>query len=104
MLRFLFEDDLPMDDKARKFVGEDRAEYLAEIAARLEAVEDWNHGTIREAIDGIKSERELSSNQAYQPVRAAVTFSTVSPPLFESLELLGKERSLARIRRFAAAR
>ncbi len=40
----------------------------------------------------------LKPRQAFQPVRVAVTGSTVSPGLFESLELLGKERSLARIR------
>ncbi len=40
----------------------------------------------------------LKPREAFQPVRVAATGSTVSPGLFESLELLGKERSLARIR------
>jgi glutamyl-tRNA synthetase len=41
---------------------------------------------------------ELKPRVAYGPVRVAVTGSTVSPPLFESLELLGKERTLGRLR------
>ena len=45
----------------------------------------------------------LSKTKAFQPIRAAVTRSTVSPPLFESLEVLGRERSLARLRAAAEA-
>jgi glutamyl-tRNA synthetase len=46
---------------------------------------------------------ELSPRKAFQPIRVAVTGSTVSPGLFESLELLGKETSLARISSAAEA-
>ena len=45
-------------------------------------------------LDGL----ELKPRKAFGPIRVAVTGSTVSPPLFESLELLGRERSLARLR------
>jgi len=41
---------------------------------------------------------ELKPRQAFQPIRLALTGSTISPGLFESLELLGKEESIARIR------
>jgi glutamyl-tRNA synthetase len=101
-LRFLFVDEVEPDEKARKLLGPERAEYLREAAARLEAVEDWKADEIRAVLESLKNERELSNNQAFQPIRAAVTGTTVSPPLFESMELLGPARTLARLRAAAA--
>jgi glutamyl-tRNA synthetase len=48
----------------------------------------------------LAEERELKPKQAFQPLRAAVTGTLVSPPLFESLEILGKEETLARLSPF----
>jgi glutamyl-tRNA synthetase len=100
MLRFLFE-DLEPNDKARKLVA-GQASYLEAAAERLEALEDWSVEPIHAALEGLAEERELSKTKAFQPIRAAVTFSNVSPPLFESLALLGRDRSLARIRSAAS--
>jgi glutamyl-tRNA synthetase len=96
MLRFLFEDVEP-NEKARKLVT-GQGEYLAAVADRLEALEDWSVEAIHGALESLAEERGLSKTKAFQPIRAAVTFSNVSPPLFESLALLGRERSLERIR------
>jgi glutamyl-tRNA synthetase len=95
LLRFAFDEVEPDDKAARVLDGQEG--YLTEVAARLARVEDWNASAIREALDALKGERGLSSRKAFQPIRAAVTGSTVSPPLFESMELLGKERTLARL-------
>ena len=102
-LRFLFVEEVRPDEKAMKLLGPERAEYLREAAARLDAVEDWKADEIRSVLEALKSERGLSSNQAYQPIRAAVTGTTVSPPLFESMELLGPARTLIRLRAAAEA-
>ena len=96
LLRFLFEDVEP-DEKAAKQI-EGSEDYLREVADRLEALEDWTTPAIEGTLRSLKDERELSSKKAFQPVRAAVTGSLVSPPLFESMELLGRDRTLARIR------
>ena len=96
MLRFLFEDMEP-NAKARKLIS-GQSEYLRSVAERLESLEEWTVESIREALEELAEERGLSKTKAFQPIRAAVTFSNVSPPLFESLALLGKERSLDRIR------
>jgi glutamyl-tRNA synthetase len=64
----------------------------------LEGVEPFTADRIEQALRGLAEELELSPRKAFQPIRVAVTGSKVSPGLFESLELLGKERSLARIR------
>ncbi|MFN2588368.1 MAG: glutamate--tRNA ligase [Actinomycetota bacterium] len=96
MIRFLFEDVAP-EGKALKTV-EDQEEYLAAVAAALEDLDKWTTPAIEEVLRGLAEERGLKPKQAFQPVRAAVTGTLVSPPLFESVELLGRERTLRRLR------
>jgi glutamyl-tRNA synthetase len=98
LLPFLFTDEIVPDEKARRMLGPDRADYLKEVASRLEAIEDWNAKEIDRLLRQLKDELGLSSSQAFQPIRAAVTGRLVSPPLFESLALLGREKTLARVR------
>jgi glutamyl-tRNA synthetase len=73
-------------------------EVLVRAGDVLEPVEPFSADRIEHALRGLAEELELSPRKAFQPIRVAVTGSKVSPGLFESLELLGKERSLARIR------
>jgi glutamyl-tRNA synthetase len=100
MLRFLFEDVAP-DEKARKMLA-GQEEYLVAVAERLERLGEWTAATIEAQLRAIQEERQLGSRKAFQPVRAAVTGTLVSPPLFESVALLGRDRSLARLRAAAA--
>jgi glutamyl-tRNA synthetase len=97
-LRFLFVEEVELDAKAAKLLGPDQAELLREVASRLEAVGDWTTEEIERVLRALQQERELSPRHAFQPVRAAVTGTLVSPPLFESIALLGKDRTLARLR------
>jgi glutamyl-tRNA synthetase len=96
LLRFLFQDVEP-DEKAAK-AQEGQKEYLAAVAERLSGLEEWTVEAIEAALRELQREWELSSKRAFQPVRAAVTGTTVSPPLFESIALLGPEQTLARLR------
>ena len=98
MLRFLFTEDVTLDEKARAAVEKVGPDFLRDAAARLEAVGDWKTPEIGDAMDAAAQEAGLNRTKGWQPIRAAVTRSTVSPPLFESLEILGRERSLARLR------
>lgn len=101
MLRFLLvpETEFSVDEAAAgKQLGESGRPVLAAAIAALEPLADWVAPAIEEAlraalVDGLG----LKPRNAFGPVRVAVTGSTVSPPLFESLELLGRERSLARL-------
>ncbi|MFC5179174.1 glutamate--tRNA ligase [Nocardioides taihuensis] len=72
------------------------------VQASLDALADlhpWSAGAIQEALQGaLVDGLGLKPRHAYGPVRVAVTGSRVSPPLFESLELLGRDRSLGRLR------
>jgi len=70
---------------------------LPAAADALEAVEPFESDRIEAALRELAERLGLKPRDAFQPIRLAVTGSSVSPGLFESLELLGKEESLARI-------
>jgi glutamyl-tRNA synthetase len=62
-------------------------------------VSDWTTANIEEALKAeLIDKLELKPRKAFGPIRVAATGTSISPPLFESLELLGRERSLARLR------
>ncbi|GAB2474986.1 glutamate--tRNA ligase [Jatrophihabitans fulvus] len=102
MLRFLVVDeaDFVVDEaSAAKQLGEKGAPVLAAAVPALEALSDWTTAAIEQALrEALVDGLGLKPRNAFGPVRVAVTGSTVSPPLFESMELLGRERSLARLR------
>jgi glutamyl-tRNA synthetase len=74
---------------------------LGAAAAALEATSLWTAEEIETTLKGLCEELGQKPRQVFQPIRVAVTGSKVSPGLYESLELLGKEEALARIRRAA---
>jgi glutamyl-tRNA synthetase len=90
--RFLFEDVEP--DPA---LLDGSAPILRAAAERLREVEPFAAEPIEQALRELATELDLSPRKAFQPIRVAVTGSTVSPGLFESIELLGRDRTLARL-------
>jgi glutamyl-tRNA synthetase len=78
------------------------AGVLPEAADVLERVNPFTADPIESALRGMAERLGLSPGKAFQPIRVAVTGSRVSPGLFESLEVLGRDVSLARIRAAAA--
>ena len=100
MLRFLFVDDVVFDEESAAKVKEEPAQHvIAQALQALENLVDWKHESIEAALRAILIEKlGLKPRLAFGPVRIAVTGSHISPPLFESMELLGKERSLARLK------
>ena len=79
---------------------------LAAAEDELENLEPYTAETIETGLRGLAERLELKPRAAFEPIRIAVTGSKVSPGLFESLELLGREKSVERIKnaRAAAAR
>jgi len=73
------------------------ADVLRPARDALAELEPWSADTIEETLRGLAESLGLPPRKAFQPIRVAVTGSKVSPGLFESLELLGRERSLARL-------
>ena len=65
---------------------------------RLAAAEPWEASAIEDTLRSLADELGEKPRQAFQPIRLAVTGSKISPGLFESLELLGREESLRRLK------
>lgn len=106
MLGFLFTDaaKLAYDEAAIASLPANADEVLAASAAALASIPEteWNHEVLQSAlqaalIDGLA----LKPRIAYGPLRVAVSGRKVSPPLFESMEILGKSDTLARLERLA---
>jgi len=99
MLRFLFATKFEVDpDSAPKIQDEQSQAVLVKTNEVLQAVVDWDHATLESVLRVVLiEEMGLKPRIAFGAVRIAVTGSHISPPLFESMELLGRERSLERI-------
>jgi glutamyl-tRNA synthetase len=93
-VRFLFEDVAPPDGVDGRVVGA--------AADRLERLPTWDATAIEDDLRGLVDELGEKPRTAFAPIRLAVTGSKVSPGLFESLELLGRDESLRRLRAAAA--
>jgi glutamyl-tRNA synthetase len=93
--------DGPADDPAarEKILGTPEAlERLAKARDELAAVEEpWTEAALETALQSVLEETGAKPRQVYQPIRVALAGGTVSPGIFETLRLLGREESLARI-------
>ncbi|MEV7428610.1 glutamate--tRNA ligase [Nocardioides sp. NPDC092400] len=102
MLGFLFvaEEDFTRDEAdAAKLLDEKGVEVVQAAYDAVEGLETWSTAAIQEALQGkLVEELGLKPRNAFGPVRVAITGRRVSPPLFESMELLGRDRSLSRLR------
>ena len=85
----------------KKFGAPGNAPVLRTLAERFSAVAPFAHASLEEEARKFAAESGLSLGALAQPVRLSLTGSLASPPLFELLEVLGKETSLRRIRAFA---
>jgi glutamyl-tRNA synthetase len=99
MVRFLFGEGIEVEADSLSKVSEPQAkEVLRSAMSALTPVEKWDEQSIEGALrESLIDAMGLKPRLAFTPVRIAVTGSHISPPLFESLALLGKERTLARI-------
>lgn len=103
MLAFLFKSDDAIDiaDDARKGLPANLAEVLDAALSALEPIGDWNAENIQAALkQALVEDLGIKPRLAFGPVRTAISGRRISPPLFESMVILGKESSLARLRAF----
>ncbi|VXB48817.1 Glutamate--tRNA ligase [Arthrobacter sp. 9AX] len=101
MLAFLFKADDAVDVAADALKGlpENLAEVLDAAIAALEPLEDWSPETIQAALkQALVEDLGIKPRLAFGPVRTAVSGRRISPPLFESMVILGKESSLRRLK------
>ena len=100
MLKFLFVSEFEVDQDSLPKISDPESKKLLQVAFdRLQPLSEWNHDSIEAVLrTALIEEMGLKPRIAFSAVRIAVTGSHISPPLFESMELLGRESSLSRIK------
>lgn len=99
-MRYYLLDYVQIDEKAKeKYITPKTLPLLKEITERLEAVSEFNQKEIEKVFMDMVNEKGIKLGDIAQPVRVAITGSTVSPGIYEVLELVGKEKTLNRLRR-----
>lgn len=99
MVDFLFLAEPPIDDASftKAFSGDSAASTLEEIAVSFESI-TWNVEQIKSAVEAVGERHGIKLGKLQAPLRVAVTGRSVGPPLFEPIELLGRDETLRRIR------
>jgi glutamyl-tRNA synthetase len=91
--------DAPVDDaKAReRWLGEQGRASLAQAREVLAALQSFEEGQLAQALEGLVERLGCKPREVYQPLRVALTGTTISPGIFESIALLGREETLRRV-------
>ena len=99
MLKFLFAKNFVIDSEELPKIADAQSQaVLAKASEVLQGLSDWSHSSIEEILRAaLIEEMALKPRIAFGAVRVAITGSHISPPLFESMELLGRDPALARI-------
>ncbi len=96
--RYFFGDAVELDAKARdKHLNHEALGLLAELTASLAALPEWTSASVHACVQGLAEAKGLGLGKIAQPLRVAVTGNTISPPIDLTLELLGRQRTLARL-------
>jgi glutamyl-tRNA synthetase len=97
--RFFFTDDIQIDPKAlAKHLPPDQGPLLQELLARLEALPEWSAPAVHQALQALAAERSVGLGKVAQPLRVALSGTTVSPPIDITAALLGRERVVSRLK------
>ena len=102
MIEFLYIDDVEPDAALVDVLDDKAKAVLSDATVEFETV-DWTSAALHEATLQIGERHGLKLGKAQAPIRLGVTGSKVGPPLFESLEVLGRDKTLARLRKLQAA-
>ncbi len=91
---------LPYDEKAvKKFLTEETKPFLEEIAERIEGLDEFTEKSLEDLHRQFLEDKDIKFKIIAQPIRVAIVGKTQSPGLFETMVVLGKEQTLARIKR-----
>ncbi len=97
-MTYYLSDNIQIDPKAKeKFLTKDTLPYLVEIKEALAGVDNFNHDSLEKIFQEIVARHNAKLAKVAQPVRVALTGGTVSPGIFEIIEIIGKERVLERL-------
>jgi glutamyl-tRNA synthetase len=103
-VRFLLDDEVTFDEASwnKVMTKPGVADVLDAAIERLGALAVWDVAAIEDALRGMIADLEIGAGKGFQPIRVAISGSTVSPPLFESLDALGRDESIERLNRARA--
>ena len=88
------------DPKAReRWLGEEGRAALADVRAALADAASFDEASVEKALAGVIERRAVKPREVYQPLRVAISGTTISPGIFESVALLGRDETLRRIDR-----
>ncbi|MBI3755775.1 MAG: glutamate--tRNA ligase [Deltaproteobacteria bacterium] len=100
---FYFKEDIVYEENAaKKFLTPDMAALLDILIDRLHTLPAFTHEAIEAVFNDITNEKTIKLGKIAQPVRVALTGRTVSPGIFEVIETLGKETTIARLKKASA--
>ena len=88
---------LVLDDNAAGLLTAEARNLLGDLSADLKIVEPWSVETTEQAVRAFAERKGLKLGNVAQPLRAALTGRTTSPPIFDVLAVLGKSESLGRL-------
>lgn len=88
---------LKLDEKSTNLLTDDARKMIAEVIVPLENLSNWTLEDTKQAVREFADSHALKLGKVAQPLRAALTGKTVSPGIFEVMEVLGREESLARL-------
>jgi glutamyl-tRNA synthetase len=102
--KFYLRDDIEIDAKAAaKFLKPEVKEPLGVLASEVEKIDgDFSEASIQPVFEGVLARFSLKLGQLAQPVRVALTGGTVSPGIYEVIAVLGRDRTVARLRKALA--
>ncbi len=97
--------DGPVQDEAarERWLGEDGRAALADVRTALADAPGFDEASVGEALAAVIERRSAKPREVYQPLRVAISGTTISPGIFESVALLGRQETLQRIDRALAA-
>jgi len=97
---YFFQDVTEYDEKAeRKFLNDDGKAILKAIHELLSVLAEWQDEAIHAVMTAVAEDNNLKLGKVAQPIRVAITGNTVSPPLGETLQELGRDATLKRLSR-----
>jgi glutamyl-tRNA synthetase len=94
---------LELDDKAKALLTPEARQMIGDLLRDLSALVTWSAASTEEALRAFAERAQVKLGSVAQPVRAALTGRTTSPGIFEVLDVLGREESIARLRDQSAA-
>jgi glutamyl-tRNA synthetase len=105
VIDFVFLADPLVDEQAweKTMSAPGATEVLHETIEAYRELPDWNAAALKETLESVGDKHGLKKGKAQAPIRVAVTGRSIGPPLFEPLEVLGREEVLRRLNKAASA-